>query len=126
MSLKPRILVADDDQALCRTLSWILKDNGSEVVTLPGGENLIEHLLADQFDLLILDIMMPKVDGLQLLEQPNRILHIRPHRNLDPHDAGTSALRQRGAGSEHHNRDRRAPAPPLEVQLLHDMFPFHR
>lgn len=64
-----RILVADDDQALCRTLSWILTDNGSEVVTLPGGEGLIEHLLADQYDLLILDIMMPKVDGLQLLEQ---------------------------------------------------------
>jgi two-component system cell cycle response regulator len=69
VSLQPKILVADDDQALCRTLSWILKDNGSEVVTLPGGENLIEHLLADQYDLLILDIMMPKVDGLQLLEQ---------------------------------------------------------
>ena len=65
----PRILVADDDQALCRTLSWILRDNGSEVVTLPGGEGLIEHLLADRYDLLILDIMMPKVDGLQLLEQ---------------------------------------------------------
>ena len=64
-----RILVADDDQALCRTLSWILTDNGSEVVTLPGGEGLIEHLLADQYDLLILDIMMPKVDGLQLLER---------------------------------------------------------
>ncbi|MGH7586429.1 MAG: GGDEF domain-containing response regulator [Gemmatimonadales bacterium] len=64
-----RILVADDDQALCRTLSWILTDNGSEVVTLLGGEGLIEHLLADQYDLLILDIMMPKVDGLQLLEQ---------------------------------------------------------
>jgi len=61
--------VADDDQALTRTLSWILKDNGYEVVTAPGGENLIDHLLAEQFDLLLLDIMMPKVDGLQLLER---------------------------------------------------------
>ncbi len=69
MSLAPKIIVADDDQALTRTLSWILKDNGYEVVTVPGGENLIEHLLADQFDLLLLDIMMPKVDGLQLLER---------------------------------------------------------
>ncbi len=67
--IAPRILVADDDQALCRTLSWILQENGSEVVTLPGGDNLIERLLADPYDLLILDIMMPKVDGLQLLEQ---------------------------------------------------------
>ena len=69
MSLAPKIIVADDDQALSRTLSWILKDNGYDVVTVPGGENLIDHLLADQFDLLLLDIMMPKVDGLQLLER---------------------------------------------------------
>ncbi len=69
MSLAPKILVADDDQALSRTLSWILKDNGYEVVTVPGGEGVMEHLMADQFDLLLLDIMMPKVDGLQLLER---------------------------------------------------------
>ncbi|TDJ57226.1 MAG: diguanylate cyclase [Gemmatimonadetes bacterium] len=69
MSLAPKILVADDDQALSRTLSWILKDNGYDVVTVPGGEGVMEQLMADPFDLLLLDIMMPKVDGLQLLEQ---------------------------------------------------------
>ncbi len=69
MSLAPKILVADDDQALSRTLSWILKDNGYEVVTVPGGEGVMDRLLADPFDLLLLDIMMPKVDGLQLLER---------------------------------------------------------
>jgi two-component system cell cycle response regulator len=69
MSIAPKILVADDDQALSRTLSWILKDNGYEVVTVPGGEGVMEHLMSAQFDLLLLDIMMPKVDGLQLLER---------------------------------------------------------
>lgn len=64
-----RILVADDDQALSRTLSWILKENGYEVVTIPGGEHLFEHLEAESFDLLLLDIMMPRVDGLQLLQK---------------------------------------------------------
>ena len=67
MSLAPKILVADDDQALSRTLSWILKENGYEVTTLAGGERLLEHLSAESYDLLLLDIMMPKVDGLQLL-----------------------------------------------------------
>jgi two-component system, cell cycle response regulator len=65
----PKILVADDDQALSRTLSWILKENGYEVLTVPGGEHLFDHLSAEQFDLLLLDIMMPKVDGLQLLQR---------------------------------------------------------
>ncbi len=69
MSLAPKILVADDDQALSRTLSWILKENGYEVLTIPGGERLFEHLEAESFDLLLLDIMMPRVDGLQLLQK---------------------------------------------------------
>jgi two-component system, cell cycle response regulator len=69
MSLAPKILVADDDQALSRTLSWILKENGYEVTAIQGGERLFEHLTAEAFDLLLLDIMMPKVDGLQLLQR---------------------------------------------------------
>jgi two-component system cell cycle response regulator len=69
MKLSPKILVADDDQALSRTLSWILKENGYEVLTVPGGEHLFDHLQAEAFDLLLLDIMMPKVDGLQLLQR---------------------------------------------------------
>jgi len=69
MPLAPKILVADDDQALSRTLSWILKENGYDVLTVPGGEHLFDHLQAEPFDLLLLDIMMPKVDGLQLLQK---------------------------------------------------------
>jgi two-component system, cell cycle response regulator len=69
MSLSPKILVADDDQALTRTLSWILKENDYEVVTVTSGEHLLDRLRADQYDLLLLDIMMPGADGLQLLER---------------------------------------------------------
>jgi two-component system, cell cycle response regulator len=69
MTLAPKIIVADDDQALSRTLTYILKENGYDVLTVPGGEHLFEHLQAEQFDLLLLDIMMPKVDGLQLLQR---------------------------------------------------------
>ena len=69
MTMLPKILVADDDQALSRTLSWILKENGYDVLTVPGGEHLFDHLQAEPFDLLLLDIMMPKVDGLQLLQK---------------------------------------------------------
>src|SRR6267378_1161647 len=62
-----KILVADDDQSLVRTLTWILKENGYDVVTAPGGEGLIGKLEEERPNLLLLDIMMPKVDGLQLL-----------------------------------------------------------
>src|SRR5574338_206115 len=69
MGLAPKILVADDDQTLSRTLSWILRENGYDVVAIPGGEHLFDHLAADTFDLLLLDIMMPRVNGLQLLQR---------------------------------------------------------
>src|SRR5437867_13436323 len=62
-----KILVADDDPSLVRTLTWILKENGYEVVTAPGGEGLLGKLEEERPNLLLLDIMMPKVDGLQLL-----------------------------------------------------------
>src|SRR5213594_1294724 len=62
-----KILVADDDQSLVRTLTWILKENGYEVSVAPGGEGLMGKLEEERPHLLLLDIMMPKVDGLQLL-----------------------------------------------------------
>src|SRR5689334_519614 len=64
-----KILVADDDASLVRTLSWILKEHGYDVTTVPGGEGLLQRVEQDRPDLLLLDIMMPKVDGLQLLER---------------------------------------------------------
>ncbi|MDH3495831.1 MAG: diguanylate cyclase [Gemmatimonadota bacterium] len=62
------IVVADDDPTLLKTILYILRDRGHHVVPVEGGEGLIDVLRAEQPDLLLLDIMMPKVDGLQLLE----------------------------------------------------------
>src|SRR5881409_3598946 len=64
-----KILVADDDQSLLRTLTWILKEHGYTVVAVPGGEGLLTKLEEERPQILLLDIMMPKVDGLQLLER---------------------------------------------------------
>jgi two-component system, cell cycle response regulator len=64
-----KIIVADDDQSLVKTLSWILKEHGYEVIAVPGGEGLLAKLEEERPHLLLLDIMMPKVDGLQLLER---------------------------------------------------------
>jgi two-component system cell cycle response regulator len=64
-----KVVVADDDLALVSTLTWILKEHGYQVVAVPDGEHLLERLRAEAPDLVLLDIMMPKVDGLQLLER---------------------------------------------------------
>src|SRR5438034_4967176 len=64
-----RVLVADDDASLVQTLTWILKENGYEVAVCPGGDGLFAKLEEIKPAILLLDIMMPKGDGLQLLER---------------------------------------------------------
>src|ERR1019366_885052 len=52
----PRLLLATEDTALARTLSWVLKENGYDVVTALGGPQLIERLEQDVYDLLVVDL----------------------------------------------------------------------
>lgn len=94
---KARILVADDDQALLSTLTWILKDKGYEVIPVPGGRDLLERLEQEDPDLLMLDIMMPKVDGLQLLKEVKRderwrYLPVLMISSMPPEDATVQSL----------------------------------
>jgi two-component system KDP operon response regulator KdpE len=63
---KKRILVVDDDPAILRLLSTNLKARGYEVVTAIDGEEALETVQKDFIDLIILDIMMPKLDGVQV------------------------------------------------------------
>ncbi len=64
-----RILVADDDLAVLESVTWLLKENGYDVVPTNGGEQCLEHLERRTPDLLLLDILMPDTDGYTLLER---------------------------------------------------------
>ena len=64
-----RILVADDDQAVLESVTWLLKENGYDVVPANGGEQCLEQLEKRAPDLLLLDILMPDADGYMLLER---------------------------------------------------------
>ncbi len=64
-----RILVADDDPSVLESVTWLLKENGYEVVPADGGESCLEQLEKRAPDLLLLDILMPDADGCQLLER---------------------------------------------------------
>jgi DNA-binding response OmpR family regulator len=63
---KKRILIVDDDPAIIRLLSANLKARGYEVATATNGEESLEALQKDFIDLIILDLMMPKVDGVEV------------------------------------------------------------
>ena len=65
---KPRILVADDDEALCSLLDNLLSGQGYKVEIASDGLKAVNRLKNEKFDLLILDVHMPRMGGPQALE----------------------------------------------------------
>jgi two-component system response regulator MprA len=58
------VLVADDDRAIRESLARALDLEGYEVTTVPDGVEALTHARREAFDALVLDVMMPGVDGL--------------------------------------------------------------
>lgn len=65
----PRILVVDDDPQTVRLLSTVLTSDGYEVLKVYGGSEAIETAISQSPDLIILDMMMPQVDGFQVIQR---------------------------------------------------------
>lgn len=65
----PKILVAEDDFYLRDLYAELLKTEGFEVETAADGPEAFIKLKEGGFDLVLLDIMLPKIDGLQLLKK---------------------------------------------------------
>ena len=61
----PKILVVDDEKVLVKGIKFNLENEGYQVEVGYDGEEAVEQARTGQFDLIILDLMMPKIDGLQ-------------------------------------------------------------
>ncbi len=61
-----RILVVDDDTGICHTLQEILESSGCKVETACDGMDAMERIRNKRFDLLLTDVVMPKMDGHEL------------------------------------------------------------
>jgi two-component system response regulator MtrA len=66
--MTPTILIADDDAGLVEGLRWYLEDAGFTVWTVENGAAALDAFRALQPDIVILDIMMPGLDGVQVCE----------------------------------------------------------
>lgn len=73
-----RLLLAEDEKALSKALTAILGRNNYSVDAVYDGQAALEYLEADNYDGVILDIMMPKIDGITVLKE------IRKKGNLIP------------------------------------------
>jgi two-component system nitrogen regulation response regulator NtrX len=64
-----RILIIDDEGGIRTTLSSILEDEGHKTTTCESGEEGIAQYARDEFDLILLDLWLPGIDGLSVLER---------------------------------------------------------
>ena len=66
---KFRILVVDDEQRILNFLKTKLKASGYEVLTAGDGAQALEQIQAQEPDLVVLDLLMPRMDGFEMMEQ---------------------------------------------------------
>jgi CheY-like chemotaxis protein len=71
----PRVLVADDEDAIRTLVSRMLRRAGFDPMEASDGQHAIEQLDSNGFDAVVLDLMMPRVDGFGVI---NHLIHTQP------------------------------------------------
>lgn len=69
MSRDINILIVDDDKDICEYMELLLHQNGYQVVTTQDPTKAVDILKGDDFHVVVLDIMMPELNGMELLEE---------------------------------------------------------
>jgi len=67
------VLIADDEESMRHLLSVFLRDHGYEVRAVANGEEALKELSARDYDLVLSDVRMPRMDGIALLREVQRL-----------------------------------------------------
>ncbi|MEW6004109.1 MAG: sigma-54 dependent transcriptional regulator [Stygiobacter sp.] len=71
--MSAKILIVDDEKPIRDSLKMILEEEGYKTETSADGEEALNKIKENNFDIVITDIKMPKLDGIQLLENASKI-----------------------------------------------------
>jgi two-component system chemotaxis response regulator CheY len=75
--MSKRIMVVDDSATILQVLSFTLEDAGFEVSEAANGQDALEKLSEGPLDMLITDLNMPKLDGIELIREVRKIPEYR-------------------------------------------------
>ena len=68
-SIMKKVIIVEDDNAMGNVLAARIRNEGFETIHVLNGEKALSQLKQSPFDLMILDLIMPKLDGVALLEK---------------------------------------------------------
>jgi len=94
-----RILVIDDEPAIRKTLSSILADEGHETALCESGEEGLARYAREDFDLVLLDVWLPGIDGLTVLERLKSVNGSAPVIVISGHGTVDTAVRATRLGA---------------------------
>jgi DNA-binding NtrC family response regulator len=68
-----RVLVVDDDKEICEFMQTFLQKDGMQVKTLSDAEEVVDEVKHGGYHMVVLDLMMPKVDGVEVLQRIRKV-----------------------------------------------------
>lgn len=71
--MPPRILIVDDEKIALKNLEYVMKKEGYEVTATMSGPNALKLLQEQEFDVVLTDLKMEKVDGMEILEKCKKL-----------------------------------------------------
>jgi two-component system chemotaxis response regulator CheY len=75
--MSKRFLVVDDSASIRQLVTFALSDAGFEVLAAVNGEEAVSRLAAGNFDMVITDLNMPEMDGIELIKKIRGMTHCR-------------------------------------------------
>lgn len=73
MAVQVNILIVDDDRDICEYMKTLLQASGYGVTTLQDPTQAVSLIRKDEFHVLIIDLMMPKMDGIELIQNIRKV-----------------------------------------------------
>lgn len=93
------ILVVDDEPDLCKTLKKVLGKEGYQVLTATSGLEALKIMKREKIDLLLVDLKMPGIDGIEVLRRSKKAKRTVPSVILTAHESLSSARESMALGA---------------------------
>ena len=120
-----RILLAEDDRMLCRSLTEELQQEGYEVVAVGNGRAAVEMFAQRSFDLVLLDVGMPVMDGLAACREIRRTDLLVPVLFLSAFDDDLTHISGLKAGADDY-MDKTISAEEMRLRIRRALLRAHR